>query len=69
MLPHRQEGLADKKQFVFYYNVNMTVKMDSLEGHYLKNNLFARPIHILKVTNVYPIHVLKVTHNPYMFSR
>ncbi|KAK8737757.1 hypothetical protein OTU49_004225 [Cherax quadricarinatus] len=43
------EGLARLRHLIFYDNLNKTVSVDTLRGHYLKHHLFPRPIHILKV--------------------
>ncbi|XP_071529106.1 probable methyltransferase-like protein 24 [Panulirus ornatus] len=43
------EGLAGQRHSVFYNNMNRTVKMSTLRDHVMKNNLFPRPIHVLKV--------------------
>nr|XP_045611670.1 uncharacterized protein LOC123766505 [Procambarus clarkii] len=43
------EGLSGKNVALYYKNVNLTYNLDTLKGHILKNNLFPRPIHILKV--------------------
>ncbi|XP_042241507.1 uncharacterized protein LOC121879075 isoform X2 [Homarus americanus] len=43
------EGLSGQKISVFYSNINQSVKMDTLRGHYDKNGFFPRPIHVLKV--------------------
>ncbi|KAG7158219.1 uncharacterized protein LOC121879122 [Homarus americanus] len=42
-------GLSNKRIVKNYININTTVEMDTLRGHVMRNNLFPRPIHVLKV--------------------
>lgn len=58
-----QEGLADKRQAKYFYNIHKTATMDTLRGHITKLGLYPRPIHVLKVRHEWwLIPVLMLIH-------